>query len=321
MSGMEGNTVSIISNIDRTKTISVGREVPLRRIFLLRVHSRGEGMKIICMIERNRDILNVDYEDNVGLFRIGSILRVSAPRPVENFLAVGNIPIVESSFPIKLIQRPSYYHEVPLKYQEDKSSPKAFVLHEINLTLSGWTPLVTSCSGLLCDRQRIDEWNNAKNGCGCYKMDPTKTSSIAFQCDIVFHDCFKKKSLKMNKFSSNAFTSLFLSSDISPIVQITQLQLTDTFFELEEKVTAIVKLINEGGGFTVIGWYTRGDVDVDFSSWNEGSSDEKNNASASDGELTFHVTQIEPADSAFLDPTTRLGQSLMNLKFDVSSFA
>eukprot|EP00957_Ditylum_brightwellii_P031858 2415802-Ditylum_brightwellii.AAC.1 len=39
------------------------------------------------------------------------------------------------------------------------------------------------------------------------------------------------------------------------------LDLTDELFELDDAVTKVIEYINENEGFTVIGWYKRGNIE------------------------------------------------------------
>ena len=79
-----------------------------------------------------------------------------------------------------------------------------------------FTAVRTSCSGLLCDRQRQDGWNmNNERGCGCYAIH-FRRSSIAIQHDIILTNFASpnKDTISMNLFSSYKFTNLAISKFI-----------------------------------------------------------------------------------------------------------
>ena len=321
------NGAYIYANRNRNK--NNGNQTHYTRLFLLRVHSNDEGNKLLYLMEtrnQNRDLwkMNVEHRDN-GMLTIGTIFRILAPRPVESFM-VGDIPLVVSKFPCILMETPSKFKEVKVDNQVEGNGAFAFVSKEMTLELSGLTPVTTSCSGLFCDRQRIDDWNGTDRGCGCYAMHHRR-SSIAFQFDVCLHNPFTGQSLTMSNFSSNAFTSLFLTESISPSILLQQLQFTDAFFKMEDTVNSIVNLVNRNGGFTVIGWYKRGVInDKSLVSKSAGSNTfNSNNANETvqvdNGEVTFHITQIVPDDSSFYDHNSRSGKALANLQFDVSTIA
>ena len=97
----------------------------------------------------------------------------------------------------------------------------------------------TSCSGLLYDRQRLDNWiMNNERGFGCYAMY-FKRSSIAIQNDIILTDLASpnKETISMNSFSSTKFTKLYQSLYLPPSIILSQLDIkTQEYFNIVETI-------------------------------------------------------------------------------------
>ena len=69
-----------------------------------------------------------------------------------------------------------------------------------------------------------------------------------------------------------------------------------------------MKLINDNGGFTVIGWYKRGEI-------NDISTDESQNEVES-SEVGHHIVSVYPSR-----PNVVNSQALKNENFDFASFS
>ena len=96
---------------------------------------------------------------------------------------VGDIPLLVSKFPARVMREPSTYMSIGINLQTQGNESFAFVANNTNITLDGFTPVPTSCSGLFCDRQRVDDWYGTERGCGCYSMHHRR-SNIGFQHDV-----------------------------------------------------------------------------------------------------------------------------------------
>ena len=106
-----------------------------------------------------------------------------------------------------------------------------------------FTAIRTSCSGLLCDRQHLDDSNmNNERRCGCYAIH-FKRSSIAIQHDIILTNLASpnKDTISVNSFSSNKFTKLYLSLYLSPSIVLGQLDIAAPEYYII--VEAIQKMI------------------------------------------------------------------------------
>ena len=210
----------------------------------------------------------------------------------------------------------------------ESNTSSAFVYNSTEIEINFTTAVKTSCSGNLCDRQRISDWNGIK-GCGCYGMSPNSTS-LAIQHAISI-STVNSESFRMDDFSSRKFSSLYLTDVIPGSVKLYMFQITSAYMELIESITNCIDLINENGGFTVIGWYKKGLINDKsmIAAKNTGvgtvSGSNNNNTNVDEdiqvesGEISYHIVHIIPTNKDFLDPNTRLGLRLKGKKFDVST--
>ena len=107
------------------------------------------------------------------------------------------------------------------------------------------------------------------------------------------------------------------------------LQLTEASMNMSNSVEACVDLINNNGGFTVLGWYKKGLINdkslmtTQALSNNTTNSDNYNNDDQVQqvdlGDVSYHIVSISPTNHDFLDHSTELGIQLINLKFNVST--
>ena len=98
---------------------------------------------------------NIEYRDN-GAITIGTFLRNVAPKRIKNLMS-GDVPMVETRFPVIVMKRPNLFPTVEIDYQIQGNNGLAFVKNSIQLTVNRTVPEETTCSGLFCDKQRIQE--------------------------------------------------------------------------------------------------------------------------------------------------------------------
>lgn len=82
------------------------------------------------------------------------------------------------------------------------------------------------------------------------------------------------------------------------------LDYTDAYFKLEKCIQAIIEFINLNGGFTVIGWYKRGEI-------NDVSNEDSQNEVES-SEVGYHIVHIQPTVRAVIDL-----EEFKNLQFEM----
>ena len=120
----------------------------------------------------------------------------------------------------------------------------------------------SGCAGLFCDKQRVLEVRRYNQGCCCYSYDARRTNIIIDHSLEIEHRFFQEEKGKIHieNFSSVQFSLLYQTSVFSSQIRQTALELTDSYFEIEDCVDNVIEFINNNGGFNVIGWYKRGNI-------------------------------------------------------------
>ena len=293
------------------------------RLFLCKVltsEANGNDRLFYLMESKttNKDLWarNYRYRDD-GTITIGTVFRVLAPQPIKNTMS-GDLPLVETHFPVVVMKFPRNIAEVNVFESIQGNHSKAFVVNEAQLTVCSTTPKETTCSGMFCDKQRIHETNGK---CGCYSM-LSRRSNIAFVHWI--ESSIQGIQLRMETFSSESFSSLYLNGRMPNSVRISALQMTDAFFEISSAVENVANYVNDNGGWTIIGWYKRGVINDKTLTNNEGQDTRNNNVQTNEvdnGELTFHIVHIRPTNHRFMEAESLLQNELFSRRFDTSTLS
>ena len=315
---------STANTYQRKKTGNSNSAVTFSRMFLCKVHSpdHDDHSRIVYLMEaRNLNSTlwnrNVNHRDN-GSITVGSIIRVPCPLPIDSWMR-GDIPLIVSHFPVFLLKFPSHINTIQMNSEIGGNTSLAFVYNGVDLRVSYTSVIKTSCTGSFCDKQRIGDWLGSR-GCGCYGMASNSTSlAIAHSVAVTTFQGEKA----MRDFSSSKFSKLYMSGEIPGSCKLYHLQLTEAYMTMLDCVEGCVNLINENGGFTVIGWYKRGTInDKSMMAQDKNTAGYANTVETElqcdAGEISYHIVQIVPSNRDFLDPATNLGRELSDLKFDVS---
>ena len=100
--------------------------------------------------------------------------------------------------------------------------------------------------------------------------------------------------------------------------------MTDHFDRLEQSIENGIDLINENGGFTVIGWYKRGQVQDrtvlvqtsnDSNAGKFGVSNPQN-VQVDNSQIKYHPCIIRPTNKNFYDATSEEYKNLRDNKFN-----
>lgn len=327
-----------VQNGSSAQTYSRSRTGPVRpsampytRLILCRVFSPEEGNALVYLMEspsKNKNtnlwLNNVELRDN-GIVTVGTILRIVSPLPVTSYLR-GDIPILQSNQPAIVLEKPITYLEVPPYLNLQGESSRAFVLNHSTLSCNAYSCEKTKCGGSFCDRQRMNEWNNPLGICGCYAQRSRGTSNLTLLFPLI-KVTHKGNVYSHREFSSHQFSLGFLNRDFPIGVQSNDLQLSDAFWQLGDTIEEIIGFVNDHGGWTVIGWYSRGVInDRTLTGINSSISNNTNNGGSNNAEvqvdgsgLTFHFVKIIPTDSTLLNRNSYAGGRFDTMKFDVGS--
>jgi hypothetical protein len=308
------------------------------RLILCRVHSQRypeDNHQLVYVMEaRNQNSnmwsKNVNHRDN-GAISIGSFIRFPCPLPITTFMR-GDIPMMKSHMPCILLKTPSRIRTIAINEEIEANSSQALVYNGTHLAVNYSAPVKTSCSGNFCDRQRVMDWLGSK-GCGCYGMSPNSTSLViqhALSATTILDG-----TLKMDDFSSLKFSQLYMKGDIPGSCKLYMLQVTEAAMNLFDALENCIQLINNNGGFTVIGWYKKGLINdkgliaprnnnatAGTAGQQQSGGNYNNNndeaAQVDSGELSYHIVNILPTNRDFLHRHSQLGRELNDLKYNAT---
>ena len=234
--------------------------VTFSHMILCKVHSAKypeQSNKLVYLMEArnlNQNLWNrnVNHRDN-GAVSIGSLIRIPCPMPVDTWMR-GGIPLLVTHFPVFVLKYPATIPSIRMHNEIGGETLLAFVANNADLQIYFTSVIKTSCTGSLCDKQRVTDWLGSR-GCGCYGMASNSTS-LCIQHSIAvttFHG-----DLSMKEFSSTKFSKLYMDGDIPGSCRLYHLQLTDAYNKLLECIDTCINFINDHDGFTIVGWYKRG---------------------------------------------------------------
>ena len=232
------------------------------RMILCRDLSGNDG-EVCYLIEdrsQNKNLWNKDttLRDN-GVITIGTCFAVANPKPIMKLMS-GDIPLLITNNSVTVLKTPTTYPEFHINRTTVKNSTKSFCIHGMRLKVTYIAPAETTCSGLFCDRQRAVETTSSGKACGCYSMD-TRRGNMVTMHDIVFIDKNGEEVFDIQDFTSLKFSSLFQDLPFPVSTRLHHLDNTDHFDNLFDCITDIINHVNGHNGFTVSGWYKKGEVD------------------------------------------------------------
>ena len=323
-------TGSNVGNLSIYKKQKIGEASTIQytRLYLLKLHSANyvkENNRVVYMfITKNSNNcmwkLNTSNRDN-GNLAVGSFLRVVGPSPIEKYMS-GDIPVVVTRNPVLILKSPPVMICTQVNERVDANVSHGFVFVGCQVESMQQDVVSTSCSGRMCDRQKVNDWNGIK-GCGCYGMSGNATCLVVQHLIVMQNG---SREIKMKDFSSIKFNSLFMDGDFPFKCKEHMFQMTTAYVELTECIEKCIEYINTNGGFTVIGWYRRGEINdqtmVEVSTLNDtGKPYEKakiGKTGASD--ITYHIVSIKPTNHEFMDDSKNLCRGLEDMKYKVANF-
>lgn len=279
-----------------------------QRMFLFRELDSKIG-QVVYMIKSSGQndrlwVRNAELCDN-GIITIGTCVAVIRPCPIVNQLC-NEVPLLESRGSLIIYNDPNCLLQVRIDNELPQNVTRAFVLNNTRIEIISSHAVATKCSGLFCDCQHAQEIIKDRRGCGCYSMQ-TRLSNIAMIHTILVTSEHHNPIFCMEDFSSVQSTRLFLSpTGLFPLTtRINSFESIRTMSTVEDSIDNVVNYINKHDGFTIVGWYKRGEINDQGG--NQGDNEEKVEA----GEIGFHVVLLKPTDSNI--------QIAEGLKFNVNT--
>ena len=120
--------------------------------------------------------------------------------------------------------------------------------------------------------------------------------------------------IRMEGFSSTNFNKLFMDRALPSNTNITMLEQTSASENIEEAIENCLDHINGNGGFDVLFWYSRGEInDQSLVGLNAQGGETQVVA----GRTNKHIVFIKPTHRDFYNPTSRLSRRLSDFNFKV----
>ena len=216
-----------------------------------------------------------------GIVTIGTYITILNPFPI-TMKFYNEIPIIECCGGCFVMKKCASVMEIDTDMAITNNKTRSFVNNNVTIDVLSTDVHTTKCSGLFCDRQRAIEISRGNRACGCYSMQ-SRIGNI-----VLVHQVSVSKGgvlvMNMDDFSSLEFSDLYMKSAFSSTVRFNILDFTPAYFRLQDCIDNVIDHINDAGGFTVIGWYKRGEI-------NDVSNDDSQNQVES-SEIVYHIVSI-----------------------------
>jgi hypothetical protein len=244
----------IISNAPYDRILIFGDLMDPPRCFAIVMHNASES--------------TMYYRQSGRSIGIGTIFYVVHPERSNNVLGL-DIPIISSPYmllPLKpSLGIASIQDNFPSCAISHATQPKEqlfFVEHGVSIELARFR-LVTdnvSCSGKFCDRSKVLDKAVA---CGCLNTSLQVKACVA-EYTITYPvpaTINPRKWIEINTCRSLRTTQLFFHNLDQFISDNRPEDISHRFDEIRQKVSSMVTYVNNHGGWTVVGWFRKGEVD------------------------------------------------------------
>lgn len=206
---------------------------------------------------------------------VGSLYYILEPTCTDDRRTLGTMPILETEYPV-----------IPLKYFTNKSPLKdvlpkvsikenissgdqrCFVLHDVTgISLHRFTLTNEGCCmGVQCDKAYKLESKKGEH-CGCVNHHGCLGNAVC-QMDVTFPNPFPKDvdpspSVSVVRFRSWRLSQLFFRDLSTYIVDVAVAGSEDGVVDnmsLRKSKNSIVEHVNKNGGWTIVGWFRKGEV-------------------------------------------------------------
>ena len=204
------------------------------RLSLVRIVTEEEGNMVCYLMEtsdKNKDLWmrNLTLR-NDGAITIRTVICIISPEPITRLMA-DDIPMLETRLRVIVMKRPKELFQVPIDKGIASNFSRAFVYRNCQVTVRSSTVEETKCAGLFCDKQRIREVLQAKNGCRCYSMQ-SRRSNLAITHNLIVTNENLGFDEYFPNFSSSKFSNLYQSKPFLSSVKKSHMQMTTQYFAM-----------------------------------------------------------------------------------------
>lgn len=227
-----------------------------------------------------------------GGISLGNIIYIGEPKKQDSTLG-SSMPIVKSVWRVIPImfnattEISAVLPQVRLVIPKESGEHRYFVYHNLKVEIFGFRLAYedVSCAGRFCDRAfpRI-----ANVHCGCFQPSASLNPTVGeFNVNVVFPDRTTYEGdneTTIQDFRSLRTTELFFEN-LEDFASQENLIIEQRTAQMRAKIAGMNAYINENGGWTVVGWFRRGDV-TDAS-----TEDAKVEAES----VTLHISTLIPS--------------------------
>ena len=210
---------------------------------------KDEEGKTFCIIFES-SISFRSFINNMLDLKIGDTVVIYEPEEIMSYLSKENdLPVIKSgmfSFSHQVDRGLYLTEEVALSIPEEGYT-RFFYYSEVKIKFLNAKIVPVVCQGLMCDKQKV-------NQCAC--LMGHKTPKIVLDVNIKLKEKDTGEVNKMNILSWNLTKELF--TDISRDSSITKFQDMEKVKDIRKSIKNIENIINEKGGWTIIGWVRKG---------------------------------------------------------------
>ena len=213
---------------------------------------KDEEGKSFCMIFESSISFRYFIYKMMDL-KIGDTVVIYEPKKIMNYLSKGkDLPVIESrmlAFSHQVDRGLYLTEEVALSIPEEGYT-KFFFYSGVKIKFFNAQIVPVVCQGLMCDKQK-------ENQCGC--LMGHKTPRIVLDVNVKLKEKKISEVNKMNILSWDLTKKLF--TDIGRDVSITSFLDMRKLKVIRSSINNIGNIINEKGGWTIIGWVRTGFTD------------------------------------------------------------
>lgn len=258
--------------------------------------SRKDG-KCFCMILQSHHESRIILKNYGGSIAVG--MPVFIPEPVMSDAMIGEtMPIIKTTWPLVPIQLPNDMSLADVGITRKMTAPssvgehRAFLFHNKIIRIDGFKLVhdSVSCSGRFCDRAGVLRHGES---CGCITHSYSKKPAVGmFHVSmLVPHMELKDEIVEahVTEFRSLRTTEYFFK-DLNDFSSLEGNDIDDATHEVRKRVNTMVDFINDKGGWTIVGWFRKGELQ-------DASTTEEKVLSA---KVTFHLSLLVPTDAELL---------------------
>ena len=233
------------------------------------------------------------------------------PPSTDRFAAHGTTPILSPQRPILVANSNFVFPQRPIV--SEGTDVNGFILLNCMVTIRSFQVIDSPCGGNLCDHQSLMNGDIMTNRCCCIQM-MNRVGNVVILFDVEVRT--DEGATFNTRMSSKWFMKHFILSDDFP-AGTRAFRFED--YEVEDRIyataTNVFNYINTIGGFIVVGWVKRGEVeDQGVDQPNNGLPHNAQRVMVQSGNLNHHISKLEPMNPEAVNFIT-----LNGCKFDVNA--